>query len=281
MSDRTDRADQSGKEEQDITSNRVLDKIPAIFVCQLEQGTQTEKTGRFGQKYLATPSLNSDLAAALKKGVAYKVTAKIDGTSVYVRGFKLLKRRDQKPHRKTGKMNVMPKSWFRTGEPGGQHCIGFMDLEKGDKWFFDVFERDPRTPNAATKEGHPLIDGIESTKVRCLELGGGALIYVYREISELNDKTFELIGPKLQGNPHGLEHHCLVEHGAFELHSFPEIGADSDCLGHVKDWMTQNGIGCSIEGIVLHLDDGAMYKIHRHHLDMEWSAEKPLTDLQF
>lgn len=255
--------------------NAVLDKVSAIFVCKHEENTKTAKSGRAGQKYLATNELNEDLALAIKDH-DYVVTAKVDGTNVYVKDGRLLKRRDRKPHWKTGKMKEMPSSWILTGETGGRHEIGFMDLEKGDKWFFDVFESDG---TGTDKIGHPLLAGTPSTKVRCIEMESGKLRYVYRELSDLNEKTFELVGPKLQNNPHRFDKHCLIEHGLLRLSSFPRI--ESGCLENIKNWMQDDQIGKSIEGVVLHLSNGQLYKIHRHHLDMEWKAESGLMELQF
>jgi hypothetical protein len=36
-----------------------------------------------------------------------------------------------------------------------------------------------------------------------------------------------------------------------------------------------------LEGVVLHLENGTMFKIHRHHLDLEWSVDKipPLDEI--
>ena len=68
----------------------------------------------------------------------------------------------------------------------------------------------------------------------------------------LPDGTYELVGPKVQGNPEHYESHRLVSHqetGLFEdaPRTFDELRA----------WM----IGRDIEGIVFHHSDGRMAKI--------------------
>lgn len=77
--------------------------------------------------------------------------------------------------------------------------------------------------------------------------------------------TFELIGPKINGNPESLEHHRLIRHGWTKL-SHREflngIGRSYDELkrffqGDMPESLT------GIEGIVYHHPDGRMAKIKR------------------
>lgn len=65
------------------------------------------------------------------------------------------------------------------------------------------------------------------------------------------DGTWELVGPKVQGNPEGLDSHDLIRHGSFELTDVPR---DYDGL---RDYLAHN----NIEGIVWHRDNGDMVKI--------------------
>ena len=73
---------------------------------------------------------------------------------------------------------------------------------------------------------------------------------------ELNvaDGTYELIGPKVQGNPEGSETHALVSHGDLKLILDPQPPRDFDGL---RAWME----GQNIEGIVWHHSDGRMAKL--------------------
>jgi len=70
----------------------------------------------------------------------------------------------------------------------------------------------------------------------------------------MSDGTYELVGPKVQGNPERLHEHVLVRHGvdlAGELMSVPR---DFDGLA---SWLASN----DVEGIVFHHHDGRMAKI--------------------
>jgi len=66
----------------------------------------------------------------------------------------------------------------------------------------------------------------------------------------LEDGTYELIGPKVQGNPEHAPHHMLVRHG------FDPLNAPRN-FEHLKEWFK----GSDIEGIVWHHPDGRMVKI--------------------
>lgn len=68
--------------------------------------------------------------------------------------------------------------------------------------------------------------------------------------------TYELCGPKVNGNPEGLEHHQLIRHGRFILH--PPDGTSFEGL---KAWMT--GPDFRGEGVVWHHPDGRMVKLKR------------------
>ena len=65
------------------------------------------------------------------------------------------------------------------------------------------------------------------------------------------DGTYELVGPKVQGNPEGFAAHRLVPHGAEEL-----AGVHPD-FESLRAYLTEH----DIEGIVWHHPDGRMAKI--------------------
>jgi len=67
----------------------------------------------------------------------------------------------------------------------------------------------------------------------------------------LPDGTYELIGPKVQGNPERSERHVLVRHGAIAI---PDAPRDYAALSVFL-------VGKDIEGIVWHHPDGRMVKI--------------------
>ncbi len=79
---------------------------------------------------------------------------------------------------------------------------------------------------------------------------------------KLDDGTYELLGPEVQGNPHGFFRNVLVKHGSVRL---------------LKDLRTFDGIGgylrdLPFEGIVWHHPDGRMAKITKAKFGFEWGG---------
>ena len=72
------------------------------------------------------------------------------------------------------------------------------------------------------------------------------------EPSQWPDGTYELVGPKVQGNPEGAPMHVLLAHAAADR--FEDAPRTFEAL---RDWMT----GRNIEGLVWHHPDGRMAKI--------------------
>jgi hypothetical protein len=67
--------------------------------------------------------------------------------------------------------------------------------------------------------------------------------------------TYELCGPKINGNPEHLERHTLILHGA---DSFPQHEPPRDLAG-LREWLIDN----PYEGIVWHHPDGRMAKLKK------------------
>lgn len=68
---------------------------------------------------------------------------------------------------------------------------------------------------------------------------------------DLADGTYELVGPKVQGNPERADRHVLIPHGREELPNFPR-----DYAG-IRAALA----GADVEGVVWHHPDGRMVKI--------------------
>lgn len=66
------------------------------------------------------------------------------------------------------------------------------------------------------------------------------------------DGTYELCGPKVQGNPEGFLTHVLVSH--LDAQVFPDCPRTYD---EIRNWLSLQ----NIEGIVFHHTDGRMAKI--------------------
>ena len=65
--------------------------------------------------------------------------------------------------------------------------------------------------------------------------------------------TYELCGPKIQGNPEGLMDHRLIQHGYFTYDDVPRT------FEGLKSWLEER----DIEGLVFYHPDGRMAKIKK------------------
>lgn len=261
--------------------NPVVDKVDPIFKCEHVQGTETSKYGRGGEKYLATNTPFPTLLTLLTNKTRYTATAKVDGTSTLVRDGKLWKRRDQKD-----KKSKMPPTWILTGEQREKHAVGYMPIQEGskeDQWFWEVFETPLNSENPRVRVLRP-IEFMEQGSNNCYDMRNKKKLQaMYVDISELEGKTLELLGPKVQGNPHSLPFHVLMEHGIMECPTYPNL-LDADSLNKIKEWHSTDPIGMNVEGVVLHFATGEIFKLHRHHLDLVWHLNTrvtPILDLVF
>lgn len=78
------------------------------------------------------------------------------------------------------------------------------------------------------------------------------------------DGTYELVGPKVNGNPHRAGCHTLWQHGQEVLMA----ARDFDGL---KEWF---GMNRPLEGIVWHHPDGRMAKIKRCDFGLPWPVQR-------
>ena len=76
------------------------------------------------------------------------------------------------------------------------------------------------------------------------------------------DGTYELCGPKIQGNPEGCQRHLLVPHGAQFFRDAPRT------FEELKEWFRD----FPHEGIVWHHPDGRMVKIKRRDFGFKRGA---------
>lgn len=156
-----------------------------------------------------------------------KATRKWDGTACMIRSGKLYKRYDAKQ----GK--TLPAGWEPCEEapdPHTGHWPGWVPVEMGaeDRWYREAFTE---------FEGGPP-DG---------------------------DGTYELVGPKVQGNPEGFDRHRLIPHGEYILADVPR-----DFVG-IRAYLSRE----EIEGIVWHHPDGRMVKIKRRDFGWPWPVGNP------
>lgn len=72
-------------------------------------------------------------------------------------------------------------------------------------------------------------------------------------LPNIMEGTFELCGPKIQGNPEDFDEHVLILHGVTKLYEVP-TGFDE-----LQSWLAER----DIEGVVWHHPDGRMAKIKK------------------
>jgi len=73
------------------------------------------------------------------------------------------------------------------------------------------------------------------------------------------DGTYELIGPKVQGNKENAPAHTLVRHGSVDANDFRDFD-------DIRDYLRSH----NIEGVVWHHPDGRMAKIKRRDFGFRW-----------
>ena len=155
-------------------------------------------------------------------------TIQYDGTCCMVRNGKLYKREDYKPE---------PEGWEPAEPEPNQHTgywPGWLPVGDGpeDKWHREAF---------------------------CLTIENG--------VTTLEDGTYELVGPKVQGDPYGLKAHHLWRHGEIiyrdQLVTIDKAPRDFNGL---CQWLKGN----PVEGIVWHHPDGRMVKIKRRDFGISW-----------
>lgn len=127
-----------------------------------------------------------------------------------------------------------------------------------------LYKRHEVRPGKATPDGFEEVERDDETGkvVGWIPVGQGPEDKWHRQaldVSEaLPDGTYELIGPKVQGNPEDANEHMLVAHSANGVtdaaEELEDVPLDYDGLREYLD-------GADMEGIVWHHPDGRMAKI--------------------
>jgi len=149
------------------------------------------------------------------EGVA---TQKLDGTCCMIRDGRLYKRYEVKPSG-TPPPDFEPANDVDEVTGKQQGWVPVSEADPSDRWHREALAAIPPAALAAIKEA-----------------------------------TFELVGPKIQGNPEGYERHTLVNHRNYERLKLHDVPRDFDGL---RAYLA----GHDIEGIVWHHPDGRMVKI--------------------
>lgn len=145
--------------------------------------------------------------------------------------------------------------WVLAGEGEATRKLdGTCCMVRGAK----LYKRRELKPTDNAPEGFELADRDEETGkiVGWMPVGNGPEDRYHLEAwAEPNvvfeDGTYELVGPKIQGNPEGMHGHRLAPHAFCQRFNAPRT------FEGLRDWL----VGQDIEGIVFHHLDGRMAKI--------------------
>ena len=174
-----------------------------------------------------------------------RATVKFDGTACLLEFGRLFRRYDRKLRKfKRGKRPDPPYTdeQFKTPPNGWTPCEGEPDRHTGH-WpgWVPVQEDDPR-------------DRYHLEALKSIPL-------------HEEDGTFELVGPKVQGNPYGLDKHELWRHGRDDIATpLPDNASPETLFVVVRTILLE----AEIEGIVWHHPDGRMAKVKRRDFGIHW-----------
>ena len=112
------------------------------------------------------------------------------------------------------------------------------------------------------------VDSVTGKQQGWLPVGDGPEDQWHREglagMSNKQDGTYELVGPKIQGNPEKLDIHKLMLHGSKVPTEDPPR-----TFVELKEWIKDK----DIEGIVWHHTDGRMVKIKKKDFGLKRIAK--------
>ena len=155
-------------------------------------------------------------------------TEKYDGTACLVRNEAIYARYDRKKNRKTGSWKPEPDGWIAC-QQSGIHWPGWKPVREEPEYQWH-------------REAFAFWSG---------EAG-----------------SYELVGPKVQGNPYGLmDSHQLWRHGGITLFDLPSPPTVESLESYLEDHY--------IEGIVWHHSEHGMVKLKASDFNLVWPNDPP------
>lgn len=135
-----------------------------------------------------------------------------------------------------------PAGFVAAQDPDAEtgHWPGWVPVGDGpdDKW------------HRAAVHGHPALS----------DEPNGAALLAFVGAGFVEGATYELVGPRVQGNPEGLTRHEFWRHGCVVLTHVPLT------FDGLREYLTHQ----RMEGIVWHHEDGRMAKIKRRDFGLPW-----------
>jgi hypothetical protein len=197
--------------------------LPIFEITQmpLEIGENSKHKGGGNRKSVATGELSIAFKNAMKQ---YRVspTLKHHGEPVQVKVI-------------NGKVHFYKFTTDKTG---------LTEYNRNDKtaWCFTTI----------TEYGIRVVIPKIQNGIRGFEIG-------YCRIEDIPDGSYEVCGPKIQGNAYAFENHVLVRHGLFDIQpeDLPELTLPA---------LAQFCAEYEVEGIVFHFDNCQMFKVNYGHV---------------
>ncbi|GFR75670.1 chromosome 12 open reading frame 29 [Elysia marginata] len=277
--------------------NPVQQKIPCVYKIGVSDEV-SDKRKQQSYKVTAMQSLNAN--AQDDKISSAKSTEKLDGTCCLVELFEgepwLWARHDRKPskigerrfaqYKKNQKENELsnfswnPEKDFKEVPPNWipATCLEVVDgVTMPDKL--------GHTPGWVPVEAksrqhcwHLSAVSLENGLALVLRESPdyiGELVLEAEPLSNLVGQTCELVGSNINGNPYGIGTkknplHFLVPHGSLGVTCPSPVDQDK-----MFSWLGGETSVAAVEGVVWHCDNGVLYKLHRHHLNLPWPVPEP------
>ncbi|GFO50564.1 chromosome 12 open reading frame 29 [Plakobranchus ocellatus] len=275
--------------------NPVQQKISCVYIIGVSDEVSAKRKQQT-YKVTATKDLH---AQAQADGIATaKATEKMDGTCCLIDVFEgqpwLWARHDRKPNKAGEKRFAQYKKNRQKSEDSADSCFSW-NFEK------DFKEVPPNWVPASRLEmvnGFIMPDKLGHTpgwvpvevksRQHCWHLSAvsleDGLALVLREsdgdkeelvlrsepMSNLVGQTCELVGSNINGNPYGIGSkknplHFLVPHGSLAVTCPSPVDHDATVA-----WFSSGTVDAGVEGVVWHCSNGELYKLHRHHLNLQW-----------
>ena len=184
--------------------------------------------------------------------------------------------RDEATNRKHVKDEVTPGcEWVLSGEgEATRKYDGTCCMVRSGVLYRRQEITDQQLVEKGAPEGWELVerDVVTAKNVGWVPVGDGPNDVWHRSVPiPAEDGTYELVGPKVQGNPEGYTTHHLIAHADAEV--FDDVPRDFDGL---RAWLLAH----PYEGIVWHHPDGRMAKLKRRDFPAAVESAIPTADGQ-
>eukprot|EP01129_Flabellula_baltica_P015056 TRINITY_DN7428_c0_g1_i1.p1 TRINITY_DN7428_c0_g1~~TRINITY_DN7428_c0_g1_i1.p1 ORF type:complete len:278 (-),score=56.41 TRINITY_DN7428_c0_g1_i1:48-881(-) len=267
--------------------NPVETKVTAVYECQHRPLKEGETPKRKGQDtvFEATGNLTTKFIEKLTdESLTFEATIKHDGMCSKIEKdettgkISVFRRYDVRPF----KQRKIPENSVPAGVNPNSGVVDFYWIDITDKI---------HSPNEQYYQSTLIRDdqgSIVAIRMIVPIMGEGNCTYEMVEVpvEDIQTGTYELVGPKVQGNIYDMDEqdvvpgqlmskgklrdveiakHYFIKHGAFPVLD-RAFGSIELCgLDDVREYIVNK----QFEGIVFHFSDGSLFKVNRGHIGVE------------